>query len=90
MGTLPSIPMHHSSSHDLVVALNILASEIQSEDGVSNTVCFEASIRIQQLIALTKELSDHILASPIHHPKCNAKTKGTYCNCILSRITPNQ
>jgi hypothetical protein len=82
--------MIHSSSHDLVNALNILSSEIHSVDGAANAVCAESANRILQLIALTKELSDHILASPIHHPKCNAKTKGTYCNCILSRITPNQ
>jgi hypothetical protein len=82
--------MIQSSTHDLVNALNILSAEIHSADGAANAVCAEAANRILQLIALTKELSDHILASPIHHPKCNAKTKGSYCNCILSRITPNQ
>ena len=82
--------MIQSSSHDLVNALNILSAEIHSTDGAANAVCAEASIRILQLIALTKELSDHILANPVHHPKCTAKTKGSYCNCILSRITPTQ
>jgi hypothetical protein len=25
----------------------------------------------------------------VHHGRCNAKTKGNYCNCILARlITP--
>jgi hypothetical protein len=25
----------------------------------------------------------------VHHDRCNAKTKGSYCNCILARlITP--
>jgi hypothetical protein len=25
----------------------------------------------------------------VHHARCNAKTKGNYCNCILARlITP--
>jgi hypothetical protein len=25
----------------------------------------------------------------VHHDRCNAKTKGNYCNCILARlITP--
>jgi hypothetical protein len=25
----------------------------------------------------------------MHHPRCNAKTKGTYCNCILARVLPS-
>jgi hypothetical protein len=79
--------MHKSSTHDLVNALNILASEICSPDGAANGVCAEASARILELVNLTKDLTAHIISNPVHHPKCNAKTKGSYCNCMLSKIS---
>jgi len=81
--------MNHSSTRDLASALKILAQQIHSEDGAANVVCAEAADRILLLVTLTNELTAHILASPIHHPKCTAKTKGSYCNCILSRVTPS-
>jgi len=81
--------MKTSATHDIVSALNVLSQQIHSEDGVANIVCAEAAQRINQLVALTGELTAHILANPVHHHKCNAKTKGSYCNCILSRVTPS-
>jgi hypothetical protein len=79
--------MHKSSTHDLVNALNILASEICSPDGAANGVCAEASARILELVTLTKDLTAHIISNPVHHPKCNANTKGSYCNCMLAKIS---
>ena len=79
--------MHKSSTHDLVNALNILASEICSPDGAANGVCAAASARILELVNLTKDLTAHIISNPMHHPKCNAKTKGSYCNCMLAKIS---
>lgn len=80
--------MHQSSTHDLVNALNILSSELDTPDGIPNALCAEASQRLLELVQLTSDLTAHILASPMHHPRCNAKTKGTYCNCILARVIP--
>lgn len=79
--------MHKSSTHDLVNALNILSSEICSPDGAANGVCAEASARILELVTLTKDLTAHIVSNPVHHPKCNAKIKGSYCNCMLAKIS---
>ena len=79
--------MHKSSTHDLVNALNILSSEICSPDGAANAVCAEASARILELVTLTKDLTAHIISNPVHHPQCNAKTKGSYCNCMLAKIS---
>jgi len=81
--------MHQSSTHDLVNALNILSSELDTPDGIPNALCAEASQRLLELVQLTSDLTAHILASPMHHPRCNAKTKGTYCNCILARALPS-
>ena len=80
--------MHQSSTHDLVNALNILSSELDTPDGIPNALCAEASQRLLELVQLTSDLTAHILASPMHHARCNAKTKGTYCNCILARVLP--
>jgi hypothetical protein len=80
--------MQQSSTHDLVNALNILSSELDTPDGIPNALCAEASQRLLELVQLTSDLTAHILASPMHHPRCNAKTKGTYCNCILARVLP--
>ena len=81
--------MHQSSTHDLVNALNIISSELDTPDGIPNALCAEASQRLRELDQLTSDLTAHILASPMHHPRCNAKTKGTYCNCILARVLPS-
>lgn len=81
--------MKQSSTHDLVNALNILSSELDSPDGVPNAVCAEASQRLVHLVSLTARLSEHILANPVHHPKCNAYN-GNYCNCVLSEISSLQ
>jgi len=78
-----------SSTHDLVNALNILSSEIDSPDGAPNAVCAEASQRLVHLVSLTARLSEHILANPVHHPQCNAYN-GSYCNCVLSEISSIQ
>jgi hypothetical protein len=79
--------MHKSSTHDIVNALNILSSEIHSFDGAANALCAEASARILELVNLTKDLTAHIVSNPVHHPKCNAATKGNYCNCMLSKLS---
>jgi len=80
--------MNQSSTHDIVTALNIVSTQIESSDGVAQTLCLEAANRLTDMVKLTSDLTAHILASPVHHPRCNAKTKGTYCNCILARILP--
>ena len=79
--------MHKSSTHDIVNALNILSSEIHSVDGAANALCAEASARILELVNLTKDLTAHIVSNPVHHLKCNAATKGNYCNCMLSKLS---
>lgn len=80
--------MKKSSTHDIVNSLNILSTEICSVDGVANALCAEASNRILELVSLTKDLTAHIVSNPVHHPKCNAYTKGNYCNCMLAKLTP--
>lgn len=81
--------MNPSSTQDLVNALNILSSEINSSDGIPNAICAEAAIRVIDLVRLTDRLTSHILSNPVHHPKCNAVTKATYCSCILAEISPS-
>lgn len=80
--------MNPSSTQDLVNALNIISSELDTPDGIPNAVCSEASHRLLELVSLTSRLTSHILSNPVHHPRCNAATKGTYCNCILAQISP--
>lgn len=79
--------MTASSTKDLVNALNIIASQINSPDGIPETALAEAAIRLMDLVRLTGRLSNHILANPVHHPECNVHSKGTYCSCILSQIS---
>ena len=80
--------MHKSSTHDIVTALRIVSNQIESSDGVAQALCLEAASRLTDMVKLTSDLTEHVIASPMHHPRCNAKTKGTYCNCILARILP--
>jgi len=77
-----------SSTKDLVNALNIIASQINSPDGAQETALAEAAIRLMDLVRLTSRLSNHIIANPVHHPECNIHSKGTCCSCILSQISP--
>jgi hypothetical protein len=76
-----------SSTKDIVKALNIIASQLNSPDGIPETALAEAAIRLMDLVRLTGKLSNHILANPVHHPDCNVHSKGTYCSCILSQIS---
>jgi len=78
--------MTASSTKDLVNALNIIASQINSHDGIPETALAETAIRLMDLVRLTGRLSDHILANPVHHPECNLHSKGTRCTCVLSQI----
>jgi len=80
--------MHQSSTHDIVTALKIVSTQIESSDGVAQALCLEAASRLTDMVQLTSDLTAHVLANPVHHPRCNAKTKGTYCNCILARVLP--
>ena len=81
--------MKQSSTHDLVNALNILSAELDTQDGIPNALCAEASTRLLELVQLTSDLTAHIISNHVHHGRCNAKTKSSYCNCILARlITP--
>jgi hypothetical protein len=81
--------MKPSSTHDIVNALNIISVELETTDGVPNALISEAAQRLLELVQLTSDLTAHIISNPVHHDRCNAKTKGTYCNCILARlITP--
>ena len=82
--------MSQSSTHDLVNALNIISAEIDSPDGVPNAVCAEAAQRLIHLVSLTVRLSEHILSNPVHHHRCNAAIKGSYCNCVLAEISSLQ
>jgi hypothetical protein len=80
--------MKQSATQDLAAALDIIARHpvTHPNDLVRSVVCAESAIRINQLVSLTNEMRDHILSNPIHHNKCNAKTKGSYCSCILARL----
>lgn len=78
-----------SSTHDIVTALKIVSTQIESSDGVAQSLCLEAASRLTEMVKLTSELTAHVLPNPVHHPRCNAKTKGSYCNCILARILPS-
>jgi len=81
--------MKSSSTHDIVNALNIISAELETTDGIPNALIAEASQRLLELVQLTSDLTAHIVSNPVHHARCNAKTKGTYCNCLLARlITP--
>jgi len=81
--------MKSSSTHDIVNALNIISAELDTPDGIPNALIAEASQRLLELVQLTSDLTSHIVSNPVHNARCNAKTKGTYCNCLLARlITP--
>jgi hypothetical protein len=80
--------MKPSSTHDIVNALNIISVELETTDGVPNALIAEASQRLLELVQLTADLTSHVISNPVHHARCNAKTKGTYCNCILARLIP--
>ena len=79
--------MKPSSTHDIVNALNIISVELETTDGTSNALIAEAAQRLLELVQLTSDLTAHIISNPVHHGRCNAKTKGTYCNCILARLS---
>lgn len=57
-----------TSNETLIKALRILASDIQSEDGVANAVVFEAAQRIEKLKTLGDELN--ICAKQIGWTSC--------------------
>lgn len=81
--------MKPSSTQDIVSALHIISKrESFSDDDtiIIAAIVAESALRIEQLVGLTNEMKDHILANPVHHHKCNAKTKGSYCSCLLSRL----
>ena len=80
--------MNPSSTTDLVSALKVLSQDIQSPDDVPQLILLEAADRITELVKLTSDLTQHIVSNPVHHHRCNARTKGSYCNCVLSRIVP--
>lgn len=82
--------MNPSSTTDLVSALKVLSQDIQSEDGIPQAILLEAADRITDLVKLTSDLTQHIVSNPVHHHRCNARTKGSYCNCILSRIVASE
>lgn len=82
--------MKPSSTTDLVSALKVLSQDIQSEDGIPQAILLEAADRITDLVKLTSDLTQHIVSNPVHHHRCNARTKGSYCNCVLSRIIPSE
>ena len=80
--------MNPSSTTDLVSALKVLSQDIQSEDGIPQAILLEAADRITDLVKLTSDLTQHIVSTPVHHHRCNARTKASYCNFVLSRIVP--
>lgn len=80
--------MQKSSTHDIVTALRIISQQIESSDGIPEALCLEAASRLTDMVKLTSDLTTHIISHPVHSNRCNAKTKGTYCNCILARLIP--
>lgn len=80
--------MKPSSTTDLVVALQLMSKDIEGPDNVPERLLLEAADRILELVKLTSDLTQHIVSNPVHHHRCNARTKGSYCNCVLSRIIP--
>lgn len=80
--------MKPSSTTDLVIALQLMSKDIEGPDNVPERLLLEAADRILELVKLTSDLTQHIVSNPVHHHRCNARTKGSYCNCVLSRIVP--
>lgn len=80
--------MKPSSTTDLVIALQLMSKDIEGPDNVPERLLLEAADRILELVKLTSDLTQHIVSNPVHHHRCNARTKGSYCNCVLSRIIP--
>lgn len=65
-----------------------MSKDIEGPDNVPERLLLEAADRILELVKLTSDLTQHIVSNPVHHHRCNARTKGSYCNCVLSRIIP--
>ena len=80
--------MKPSSTTDIVIALQLMSKDIEGPDNVPERLLLEAADRILELVKLTSDLTQHIVSNPVHHHRCNARTKGSYCNCVLSRIIP--
>lgn len=80
--------MKLSSTTDIVIALQLMSKDIEGPDNVPERLLLEAADRILELVKLTSDLTQHIVSNPVHHHRCNARTKGSYCNCVLSRIVP--
>lgn len=80
--------MKPSSTTDIVIALQLMSKDIEGPDNVPERLLIEAADRILELVKLTSDLTQHIVSNPVHHHRCNARTKGSYCNCVLSRIVP--
>lgn len=80
--------MKQSSTTDIVIALQLMSKDIEGPDNVPERLLLEAADRILELVKLTSDLTQHIVSNPVHHHRCNARTKGSYCNCVLSRIVP--
>jgi len=51
----------NTSTEKLVMALRVMAAEIQSDDGVANVALHEAALRLEQLSEKIKRLYDGIL-----------------------------
>ena len=51
----------NTSTEKLVMALRVMAAEIQSDDGVANAAIHEAALRLEQLSEKIKRLYDSIL-----------------------------
>lgn len=51
----------NTSTEKLVMALRVMAAEIQSDDGVANAALHEAALRLEQLSEKIKRLYDGIL-----------------------------
>ena len=51
----------NTPTEKLVMALRVLATDIQSDDGVTNAALFEASLRLEQLSEKIKRLREGLL-----------------------------
>ena len=72
---------HKTQDEILIKALEILARDIQSDDGVANACIFEAAERLRELSKQNKELYEN--------QQSICETNKTLCN-RLKELTENQ
>ncbi len=66
----------NTPTEKLVMALRVLATDIQSDDGVTNAALFEASLRLEQLSEKIKRLREGLLKQNQNIEQTCGKTLG--------------